>query len=43
MATDWRRMTVQQLKAELKKLGLEETGRKSDLVDRLTKYTNKGN
>jgi len=35
MAIEWNKMTVNQLKSELTKRGLEKTGPKSELVKRL--------
>ena len=35
MATDWSKLTVVDLRAQLKKRGLPQTGKKADLVDRL--------
>lgn len=42
MAVDWNKMTVNQLRAELIKRGLEKSGPKSELVKRLTEDDNKG-
>ena len=41
MAVDWNKMTVNQLRAELIKRGLEKSGPKSELVKRLTEDDNK--
>ena len=38
MAAEWNKLTVNQLKAELQQRGLENTGKKADLVSRLEQY-----
>ena len=35
MSTDWNKQTVAQLKAELTKRGLDTTGKKAELVERI--------
>ncbi|KAK4448082.1 hypothetical protein QBC34DRAFT_118525 [Podospora aff. communis PSN243] len=40
MATDWSRLTVADLRVELRRRGLPPTGKKADLVERLTSADN---
>jgi hypothetical protein len=42
MTTDWNKLTVAELRVELRKRSLVQTGKKADLVERLSSYSETG-